>query len=184
MVSVFGSSDHPEFHTNKEVLEITDDTFLPISFDEYIADGNECNGLFGEAERELYSYCTKYPTLTFIVKLMHLKVLNHLSNKSFNMLLEVLKEVFSEGNNVPGSFYVAKKMLRDLRLGYKKIQACKYAYALLWKDHKRDEKCPKYDEPRYKYNGGKVKMVPQKVLRYCPLKPRGTKTVYVKTYRF
>ena len=50
--------------------------------------------------------------LTFIVKLMHLKVLNHWSNKSFDMLLELLSETFYEGINLPSCTYDAKKMLR------------------------------------------------------------------------
>ena len=54
----------------------------------------------------------------FIVKLMHVKVLNRWSNKSFDMLLQILKKAFPEGANIPASYYDAKKMLRDLGLGY------------------------------------------------------------------
>ena len=50
--------------------------------------------LFKEVENELYPGCTKFSTLTFLVKLMHIKVLNRWTNKSFDMLLELLKVVF------------------------------------------------------------------------------------------
>ena len=42
--------------------------------------------LLGEANKELYPGCKKFSALTFLVKLMHIKVLNRWSDKSFNML--------------------------------------------------------------------------------------------------
>ena len=35
------------------------------------------NRLLGEAQCELYPGCSKFSTLSFIVKLLHLKVYNH-----------------------------------------------------------------------------------------------------------
>ena len=35
------------------------------------------NKLLGDAQRELYPGCSKFSTLSFIVKLLHLKVYNH-----------------------------------------------------------------------------------------------------------
>nr|XP_048321734.1 uncharacterized protein LOC125419567 [Ziziphus jujuba var. spinosa] len=56
----------------------------------------EFSGLFAEVESELYPGCTKFSALTFLVRLMHIKALNHWSNKSFSMLLELLKEALPE----------------------------------------------------------------------------------------
>lgn len=42
--------------------------------------------LFREASKELYPGCRKFSTLTFIVKLMQVKVLNCWSDKSFDRL--------------------------------------------------------------------------------------------------
>ena len=40
------------------------------------------------------------------------------------MLLELLKEVLPKGDNFVGNFYEAKKILRDLGLDYRMIDAC------------------------------------------------------------
>ena len=57
-------------------------------------------------------------------------MLNGWSNKSFDMLLELLLDAFPDGAKIPKSHYVAKKMLQDFGLGYDSINACKYDCAL------------------------------------------------------
>ena len=121
--------------------------------------GKNIDYLFSEAHRELYPGCTKFSALSFLVKLMHIKVLNRWSNKSFDMLLELLLDAFPDGANIPKSHYDAKKMLRDCSLGYDSIHACKYDCALFWKENGTFHNCPMCNEPRYK--NGKI---PQKVL--------------------
>ena len=128
--------------------------------------------LLGEAQRELYPGCSKFSTLSFIVKLLHLKVYNHWSNKSFNMLLELLKDAFPMGETLPKTHYDALKMLRELGLGYELIHACKYDCVLFWKELKDENNCPECNTSRWKLNDGKGKKIPHKVLRYFPLKPR------------
>ncbi|RVW49583.1 hypothetical protein CK203_076745 [Vitis vinifera] len=128
--------------------------------------------LLGEANKELYPGCKKFSALTFLVKLMHIEVLNHWSDKSFDMLLQVLVDAFPKRSNIPKTYYDAKKMLRDLGLGYDSIHACKYDCALFWKENETLDKCPVCDEPRYKFCNGKGKKIPQKVLRHFPLKSR------------
>ncbi|KAL5760152.1 hypothetical protein ACOSQ2_018990 [Xanthoceras sorbifolium] len=126
--------------------------------------------LFSEARRNLFPGC-KLTSLNFVVKLMHLKVLNQWTNKSMDMILDLLKSTFPKGTNIPGLTYDAKKMLKDLGLGYEVIHACKYDCALFWKEHELCDRCPHCNEPHYKFNNGKKK-VSQKVLRYFPLKQR------------
>ena len=67
-----------------------------------------------------------------------------------------------------------KKMLRDIGLGWEKIDACKHDCALFWKENEHLERCPMCDESRYKMSGKEVgqKKISYKVLRYFPLKPR------------
>ncbi|KAL3498314.1 hypothetical protein ACH5RR_041046 [Cinchona calisaya] len=52
--------------------------------------------LLKDAERELYTGC-KLSLLSSLLKLLHVKVLNKWSNKSWNMLVEVLQEILPEG---------------------------------------------------------------------------------------
>lgn len=111
----------------------------------------------------------KLSLLNFIVKLLHLKVLNKWSNKSLDLILDLLKEAFLEGAHLPNSSYEAKRMLKDLGLGNEIIHACKYDCCLFWKENESRDKCPVCGESRYKSDVDKGKKVPQKVLRYFPL---------------
>ena len=91
--------------------------------------------LFDYARKDLYPGCSKYSLLLFVVKLLHLKVLNKWSNKSVTMLLELLKDSFPEGNLLPSSYYEAKKLLADIGLGYQSIHACKNDCILFRKEY-------------------------------------------------
>ena len=158
-----------------KVIDALNDACRPadqdINLEESPSHGNFEN-LFNKANKELYPGCRKFSALTFLVKLMHVKGLNYWSDKSFDMLLQLLIDTFPEGSNIPKTYYDAKKMLRELGLGYNSIYACKYDCALFWKENETLDKCPVCDEPRYKLCHGKGKKVPHKVLRHFPLKPR------------
>ena len=80
---------------------------------------------------------------------MHIKVLNRWSNKSFDMLLELLLDAFPNGTSIPKSHYDMKKMMRDFGLGYDSIHACKCGCALFWKENENLHNCPVCGEPRY-----------------------------------
>ncbi|KAI3462212.1 hypothetical protein Pfo_018875 [Paulownia fortunei] len=128
--------------------------------------------MFEEAQRELYSGCTNFSTFSFLVKLMHVKVLNGWKNKSFDMLLQLLGETFPKLNAIPSSHYKAKKVLRELGLGYESIHACKNDCILFRNDHEDKDTCAMCKEPCYKVNEANKKKIPQKVLQYFLLKPR------------
>ncbi|XP_055830880.1 uncharacterized protein LOC129899907 [Solanum dulcamara] len=128
--------------------------------------------LLEDGKTELYPGCTKVSKLSFVVKLLHLKSLNHWSNKSMDELLRLFKEVLPEGSFVPSSFYEAKKVLHDLGLGYTKIDACQNDCILYWSDYVNAQSCPKCGKSRWKSVKPKGKKVAHKVLRYFPIKPR------------
>ncbi|XP_028804063.1 uncharacterized protein LOC114759139 [Neltuma alba] len=128
--------------------------------------------LLKDAETELYPGCEKMSKLSFIVKLLQLKCLNHWSNKSMDALLALLKDVLPEGALVPNSFYEAKKIIRDLGLDYNKIDACGNDCILYWGEHANEESCPKCKMSRWKLNRQRGKKIAQKVLRHFPIIPR------------
>ncbi|XP_019257788.1 PREDICTED: uncharacterized protein LOC109236007 [Nicotiana attenuata] len=128
--------------------------------------------LLEDAQIELYPGCSKVSKLSFVVKLLHLKCLNQWSIKSMDELLSFLKKVLPEGSFVPNSFYEAKKVLRDLGLGYNKIDACQNDCILYWRDYANAQSCPKCGKYRWKSDEQKGKKVACKVLRHFPIKPR------------
>ncbi|XP_052209223.1 uncharacterized protein LOC127812741 [Diospyros lotus] len=128
--------------------------------------------LLREAQRELYPGWQDVSLLSFLVKILHLKELNKWSNKSFEMTLQLFKEVLPKHSTIPNSPYEVKKILRDLGLGYVYIDACKNDCVLFWKELSERNTCPICEEPRWKIDDNKSKWVPHKILRYFPLTPR------------
>ncbi|CAH9079402.1 unnamed protein product [Cuscuta epithymum] len=128
--------------------------------------------LMQNAQTKLYPGCEQISRISFVIQLLHIKVYNKLSNKAIDMLLKLMKLSFPNGETLPGSYYEAKKILRDLGLGYECIHACKYDCVLFWKENKDLENCPTCGTSRWKSNGDAGKKIAHKVLRYFPLKPR------------
>ncbi|RHN45055.1 hypothetical protein MtrunA17_Chr7g0226101 [Medicago truncatula] len=138
--------------------------------------------LVKENEEMLYPNCKKYSKLSFMVHLFHLKCLNGWSDKSFSMLLDLLRDALPEGNILPNSYYETK-MISGLGLGYEKIHACPNDCILYRDKYVNDQVCPKCGTSRWKTtnedvqaNGmetsDKRKNLPTKILRWFPLKPR------------
>nr|GEV44462.1 hypothetical protein [Tanacetum cinerariifolium] len=76
--------------------------------------------LLKECDKELYQGC-KFSNLSFTLRLYHIKCVGEISNKTFSMILELIKDAFSHLSSLPSSNYEAKKMTYDLGLGYQKI---------------------------------------------------------------
>ncbi|KAH7860681.1 hypothetical protein Vadar_016693 [Vaccinium darrowii] len=117
--------------------EREDEDDLPnLLHEDYMATIMNDAELNEDAHQQLYPGC-KFTLLSFVIKLLHVKVLNKWNNKSFDALLGVLKELLpiSDGE-IPGSIYEEKKFLREL--GYVPIDACKHpADGEAWKDFDR-----------------------------------------------
>ncbi|KAI9076769.1 hypothetical protein K1719_041284 [Acacia pycnantha] len=75
--------------------------------------------LVKDGEQPLYGGCQKYSKLSFIVKLYHIKCLCGMTDKSMNMILELLCDAF-EHAKIPSSFYEAKKTITKLGLDYRR----------------------------------------------------------------
>ena len=104
-----------------------------------------------EAKRELYPSCTKESRLTFIIKLLHIKVYNRMTNSGFNAFLELLSTSLNNVPSLPKSYNKTKALLQKLGFGYVAIHVCKYDCALFWKDHENDDHCPLCGESRWKH---------------------------------
>ncbi|GJS42897.1 hypothetical protein Tco_0567940 [Tanacetum coccineum] len=79
--------------------------------------------LLEECDKELYPGC-KYSNLSFTLHLYHVKCIGGVSNKTFGMFLELIRDVFPHLTSLPSSVSEAKKLTKDLGLGYEKIDAC------------------------------------------------------------
>ncbi|KAG8382226.1 hypothetical protein BUALT_Bualt05G0054700 [Buddleja alternifolia] len=106
--------------------------------------------LLDDAQKELYLGCKKISKLAFLVRLFHLKCTGKWSNKSFTMLLELLKEAFPDATkSLPQSYYEVQKIIGALGLSSTKIDACPNDCMLYWKEHENDEVCHVCKTSRY-----------------------------------
>ena len=127
-----GQLDGPIFNEpmyNKEPIPPTND-----GIDRY-------QKLMKDADHELYPSCKNFLKISFLVHLFHIKYLNGWSGKSFTMLLQLLKDAFSEGTSLPTSCYKAKKLVKELDLGYEKIYSCPNDCMLYRREHVDQELC-------------------------------------------
>ena len=98
------------------------------------------------------------------------------------MLLQVLMDMLPSYAKLPKDHYEAKKIVRDLGLGYEKIHACPNDCMLFWKENVYLEACPCCKASRWKTNEASVaskhassnkgKKKAAKILQWFPLKRR------------
>ena len=88
--------------------------------------------------KELYPGCKNFSKLRFIVKLLHIKLLGRWSDKSFDMVLELLSDAFPKGSVLPKNFNEAKKIVKSVGLGYVNIHACENDCVLFRNEFDKD----------------------------------------------
>jgi hypothetical protein len=140
----------------------TDDQLPRTSFDRLCVDGL----------REIYPGCKKILKISFILKMLHIKTICNMTNKAFDMMIDLIKGALPDGETLPQSYREATRWTRDLGIGYELIHACKNDCVLFWKEHADKDKCPKCNTSRWSIVKGSDNKIPQKVLRYFPIKPR------------
>ena len=135
--------------------------------------------LLQDAERELYPGCEKFTTLSFLVRLLHIKALCGWTDKSITMLLVLLNEAFPIGVKLASSYYEAKKVIDDLGFTYKTWDACPNSCMLFRNEEEKMDKCSICNTSRWKQHEGDTndafngsKPIAAKQVRYFPLKPR------------
>ncbi|XP_052185250.1 uncharacterized protein LOC127796886 [Diospyros lotus] len=136
--------------------------------------------LLTDLEQPLYEG-SKSSKLSTIIKLLHIKSLGRWSNESFTMLLQILQdELLPDGSTLPNSYYEAKKIIQDLGLSYKKIDACVNNCMLYWKRDEKSDFCSICGASRWRNDNcnGEIKVgrngkrKPVKILQYFLLMPR------------
>jgi hypothetical protein len=86
--------------------------------------------------QELYPTCKKYKKLRFLIRLLHIKLLGGWTDRSFDLLLDLLNDALPEGSALPRNFHESKKLIKSIGLGYVSIHACENDCIFYWKDHK------------------------------------------------
>jgi hypothetical protein len=113
-----------------------------------------------DSHRELYLGCKKFSKLAFIVKLLHIKTLCNWSDKSINMVIDLIMKALPDREALPRSYYEAKRFRKDLGFSYELIHACNNDCVLFWKEHADKEECPKCKTSRWTYVEGTSTKIP------------------------
>ncbi|XP_074355859.1 uncharacterized protein LOC141695518 [Apium graveolens] len=155
------------------------------------ADARKFYSHLEEGKLPLYPGCKNFSRLSFIVRLYSFKCVHGITESGFGEILELIKEAFPEAN-IPLSFSVAKNIIRDLGLDYKKIHACPNSYMLYWGETEKEEKCRTCGLSRWviieksNTNDDEAHKIPRKVpanvMRYFPLRPRLQRLFMCKDY--
>ncbi|KAL6134942.1 hypothetical protein ACLB2K_067170 [Fragaria x ananassa] len=78
-----------------------------------------------------------------------IKCITRSSDKSFTLYLKLFKSVLLDGETLPPSFHLTKKLITGLGLTYQKIHACPNDCMLYWKDDAELQRCKKCKASRY-----------------------------------
>jgi len=54
--------------------------------------------------RELYPVCKKFTKIAFILKMLHIKAICNISNKAFDMMIDLIKKALPDGETLPTSY--------------------------------------------------------------------------------
>nr|GFA15474.1 hypothetical protein [Tanacetum cinerariifolium] len=103
-----------------------------------------------EAEKPLYEGCSDFTKLSAIVKILNLKGKYRASDKFFTELLGLIKKMLPAGNEMMDKTYQAKKIMKLMVRGYKKIHVCINNCLLYWKDDKDLTTCQTCGISRWK----------------------------------
>ncbi|GKA77760.1 putative reverse transcriptase domain-containing protein [Tanacetum coccineum] len=139
----FGLEIPTDGQTTVEMVNATKE-----SFDE--EDLAKFQELLLDAEKPLYKGCPDFTKLSAIVKLLNLKGKYRASDKFFTELLGLLKKMLHVGNEMVKKTYQAKKLMRMMGSGYKKIHVRSNSCILYWKDNKELTVCPTCRISRWK----------------------------------
>ncbi|KAG5528923.1 hypothetical protein RHGRI_029546 [Rhododendron griersonianum] len=106
--------------------------------------------LLENANTELYPGCKNFTSLSFIVRLLHMKVLHKLTNKTIDKFLAFFHEAFPEALNLPNSYYEAQNITDDLGFTYKTWDVCPRSCMLFRNEHANLDACVVCGESRWK----------------------------------
>ncbi|XP_065867486.1 uncharacterized protein [Euphorbia lathyris] len=130
--------------------------------------------MLSSLDEELYPGCDNHSVLSMMARLLNIKSENHITERCFDSILELLHEALPSGNKMAKNFYETKKLIQGLGLPVEKIDCCVRWCMLYWRVDNALLNCKVCGHARYKTRrgSGKHKMIPFRKMFYFPLTPR------------
>ena len=116
--------------------------------------------------------------LLLVARILNMKVEYHMSQREFNDIAKLIKEVVPNKNLVIENFYSAKRLVICLGLPFEKIHCCNHGGMLFWGEDNDLTICKICGHQRYKrLTRAKIDIrrktnVPYRKMCYFPLSPR------------
>ncbi|XP_051150184.1 uncharacterized protein LOC127264725 [Andrographis paniculata] len=121
-----------------------------------------------DLQNDLIPGCKKLSRLSFIARLMYLKVLSQWSNKSFDLLLTLLRDVIPDDVVLPKTYYEANKIMKELGFTCQIMDVCMDNCMLFTGEDADLQACVVCGERRFVEGSSTVS---EKRMRYFPLIP-------------
>jgi hypothetical protein len=145
----------------------------PIVEEEPNADAARFFDLLKDSNEPLWDGCTNHNKLSAITQAFTIKSDHGLSEAGYDKIIEWVKSILPEGNELKENFYTAKSMMKPLGLGYQKIDMCPNFCMLYYLKNAELTKCMTCGHSRYKPRTSRGKtLVAYKKLRYFPITPQ------------
>ncbi|XP_043815296.1 uncharacterized protein LOC110620971 [Manihot esculenta] len=172
------SVNHPNFNRFEDmVMDATschvmhNDTYeMPNSAAQKLYD------MLNASKQQLWPGCETHSQLSAVSRLLNLKAEHHFSERCFDQIYELMKEMLPSDNVMTDSFYSTKRLVRGLGLPVQKIHCCVNGCMIYWENDKELTRCKFCDHERFKrlkHTLGKGKsQIPYKKMYYFPITPR------------
>ncbi|XP_058002287.1 uncharacterized protein LOC131179456 [Hevea brasiliensis] len=127
------------------------------------------------ANQEVWPGCESHSD-SLVARMLNIKAEHHLSERCFDDICQLMKEVLPDENLMTENFYSTKKLVQALGLPVEKIHCCTNGCMLYWAEDSELTNCKFCDHPRFKrHSRGSSNFqtnVPHKKMYYFPLTQR------------
>ncbi|WCJ43095.1 hypothetical protein M5689_023857 [Euphorbia peplus] len=131
--------------------------------------------MLNSADTEVFPGCQKHSQLSITARLLNLKSEHRLSERCYDSVIEVIKELILEENKLPNDFYGTKKLVHSLGLPVEKIDCCKHGCMIYWGVDIDLNSCKFCGHLRFKHQTGassRKSKISFKQMYYFPIAPR------------
>lgn len=181
--TTMGEADEDEFAENDptdDLGQVIRDAYRDCETEKEAA---KLQRMIDDHQKLLYPGCQQgHKKLGTTLEFVQWKAKNGVSDKAFQGMLNIVKKILPENNELPSTTYEAKQIICPLGLDVQKIHACPNDCILYRGDeYEKLDACPVCEALRYKIrrdDPGDVegqspkKRVPAKVMWYFPIIPR------------
>ncbi|XP_021621499.1 uncharacterized protein LOC110621531 [Manihot esculenta] len=132
--------------------------------------------MLNASKQELWPGCETHSQLSAASRLLNLKAEHHFSERCFDQICELMKEMLPSDNVMTDSFYSKKRLVQGLGLPVQKIHCCINGCMIYWKNDQELTRCKFCDHERLKCLKHTLEkgnsLIPYKKMYYFPITPR------------